>query len=171
LTDHLGSTSALADVSGNVVEQLAYDSFGNSSGSSRTRYGYTGRERDPETGMLYYRARFYDPQAGRFISEDPIGFRGGDNFYQYVGNSPISFADPLGLATCSGPPEPNLPQKMARCLALAKRMAGALKEIKRLEKNYDPVLDFEGGYPIRKTLRSGQVIDLGNSKQAGTIGA
>jgi len=57
LTDHLGTTAALTDSAGSVVDQLAYDSFGNSSGSSLTRYGYTGRERDPDTGFMYYRAR------------------------------------------------------------------------------------------------------------------
>ena len=68
LTDHLGTTTALTDVSGNVVETLSYDSFGNNTGSARTRYTYTGRECDPDTGLLHYRARFYDPQLGRFIS-------------------------------------------------------------------------------------------------------
>jgi RHS repeat-associated protein len=98
LTDHLGTTSALADLSGNLLEQFTYDSFGNNVGSSRTRYSYTGRERDPDTGLLYYRARFYDPQTGRFISEDPIAFEAGYNWYQYVENNPISFSDPLGLS-------------------------------------------------------------------------
>ncbi|HMG74378.1 MAG TPA: Ig-like domain-containing protein [Pyrinomonadaceae bacterium] len=97
LTDHLGSTNALTDVNGNVLEQPAYDSFGNSGGSARTRYGYTGRERDPDTGMLYYRARFYDPTLGRFIGEDPVGFQGGINFYAYVKNAPLKFRDPTGL--------------------------------------------------------------------------
>jgi RHS repeat-associated protein len=97
LTDHLGSTNALTDVNGNVVDESAYDSFGNSGGSTRTRYGYTGRERDPDTGMLYYRARFYDPTLGRFIGEDPIGFQGGINFYAYVKNAPLKFRDPSGL--------------------------------------------------------------------------
>jgi RHS repeat-associated protein len=100
LTDHLGSTNALTDVNGNVVEQSAYDSFGNSGGSTRTRYGYTGRERDPDTGMLYYRARFYDPQLGRFISEDPAGLMADINAYAYVGNDPIQWADPSGLCSC-----------------------------------------------------------------------
>ncbi|HEU4714499.1 MAG TPA: RHS repeat-associated core domain-containing protein [Pyrinomonadaceae bacterium] len=97
LTDHQGSTSALTDSTGNVVETLSYDSFGNNAGSARTRYTYTGRERDPDTGLLYYRARFYDPQLGRFMSEDPIGLAGGINFYAYVGNSPVNYIDPWGL--------------------------------------------------------------------------
>jgi len=98
LTDHLGTTVALTDATGNIVEQLAYDSFGNSAGSTRTRYGYTGRERDPDTGLMYYRTRWYNPQVGRFISEDPIGFKAGDaNLYAYVFNNPANFRDPTGL--------------------------------------------------------------------------
>ena len=99
LTDHLGSTAALADGSGAVAETLNYDSFGNNAGSTRTRYTFRGRERDSDTGLLYYRARFYDPQLGRFISEDPIGLNGGINTYAYVGNNPVWANDPLGLAT------------------------------------------------------------------------
>ena len=53
-------------------------------------------ESDTETGLYYYRARYYDPSAGRFLSEDPIGFEGGGNFFAYVSNSP-SYLDPWGL--------------------------------------------------------------------------
>ena len=79
------------------MEQLAYDSFGNAAGSTRTRYGYSGRERDSDTGLLYYRARWYDPTVGRFISEDPIGLSGGMNLYPYVGNNPVRLTDPTGM--------------------------------------------------------------------------
>jgi RHS repeat-associated protein len=97
LQDHLGSTSALTGTDGSVVERSQYEAFGNSIGSSLTRYGFTGRERDNETGLLYYRARYYDPSSQRFISEDPLRFSGGDyNFYGYVGNNPISRTDPSG---------------------------------------------------------------------------
>jgi RHS repeat-associated protein len=58
---------------------------------------YTGREWDPETGLYYYRARYYDPKVGRFISEDPIGFAGGVNFYGYVWGRPTGLVDPFGL--------------------------------------------------------------------------
>lgn len=60
-------------------------------------YFFTGREWDPETGLHYYRARFYDPKPGRFISEDPIRFCSGINFYGYVRNTPASRTDPFGL--------------------------------------------------------------------------
>src|SRR5207249_503587 len=97
LTDSLGGTPAIANTHGHVVEEIGYDSFGNSDGSANTRYGFTGRERDSLTGLLYYRARFYDPQLGRFISEDPIGLAGGINQFAYVGNSPQNATDPSGL--------------------------------------------------------------------------
>lgn len=48
--------------------------------------------------LYYYRARYYDPSAGRFLSEDPVGFDGGGNFYRYVYNDPIGLADPNGLS-------------------------------------------------------------------------
>ncbi|MGH9959100.1 MAG: RHS repeat-associated core domain-containing protein [Pyrinomonadaceae bacterium] len=103
LTDHLGSTSALADGNGNLTAALSYDSFGNHDVSSSTRYTYTGRERDPDTGLLYYRARWHDPTLGRFLSEDPIGFEGGDiNLYVYVHNRPIDFVDPYGKQVRAG---------------------------------------------------------------------
>jgi RHS repeat-associated protein len=92
-----GSTTALTDDSGNIVEQITYDAFGNSSGSAYTRYTYTDRERDALTGLMYYRARFYDPQLGRFISEDPIGLSGGVNQFAYVSNNPQNGTDPSGL--------------------------------------------------------------------------
>lgn len=57
---------------------------------------FTGRENDG-TGLHYYRARYYDPTFGRFVSEDPLGFRAGPNFYAYVGNDPINRIDPFGL--------------------------------------------------------------------------
>lgn len=67
-------------------------------GGIKQPYTFTGREYDAETGMYYYRARYYDPNSGRFISKDPIGFKGGDvNLYRYVGNNPINIIDPFGL--------------------------------------------------------------------------
>jgi RHS repeat-associated protein len=92
--DGLGSLVTTVK-SGAIISTVDYDAFGN--GGTVTGYGFTGREFDPETGLLYYRARYYDPKAGRFLSEDPIGFRGGVNFYAYVLNRPTSFVDPSGL--------------------------------------------------------------------------
>jgi RHS repeat-associated protein len=99
LQDHQGSTAGLLDGDGNVVERAQYEAFGGSSGGALTRYGYTGREHDAETGLIYYRARWYDPMQGRFISQDPVGFEGGLNFYAYGNNDPVGNRDPSGLLT------------------------------------------------------------------------
>lgn len=98
--DGLGSLTSLSNTSGALANTYTYDSFGNlvaSSGSLVNSFRYTGREFDTETSLYYYRARYYDPQSGRFLSEDPIGFRGGMNFYSYVHNAAIDVADSFGL--------------------------------------------------------------------------
>ena len=61
-------------------------------------FQYSGRESDTETGLYYYRARYYDPGTGRFLSEDPLRSDAGDlNFFNYVGDSPTNATDPMGL--------------------------------------------------------------------------
>jgi len=60
---------------------------------------FTDRRWDEETGIYYYRARYYDPTIGRFLSQDPLGMVDGPNLYAYVLNNPINFVDPLGLCT------------------------------------------------------------------------
>ncbi|MGB0037071.1 MAG: RHS repeat-associated core domain-containing protein [Candidatus Acidiferrales bacterium] len=99
--DGLGSVTSLTNSSAAVVASFTYDSFGNltaSSGTLTNPFRYTGREFDSETGVYYYRARYYDPQAGRLTSEDPIGMLGGVNRFEYVFNSPLNLIDPSGLA-------------------------------------------------------------------------
>ena len=83
-----------------MAQTYTYDSFGNqtaSSGSLTNPFQYTGRELDTETGLYYYRARYYDPVAGKFISEDPIRWVGGYNFFRYVSNEPTLVTDATGL--------------------------------------------------------------------------
>jgi RHS repeat-associated protein len=97
--DGLGSLTSLSNTSGALANTYTYDSFGNltaSTGSLTNSFRYTGREFDTETSLYYYRARYYDTQAGRFLSEDPTAFNGGTDFYAYTRNSPISFVDPTG---------------------------------------------------------------------------
>ncbi len=88
-----------------IKTDYTYEPFGkfSTSGEASTNsFKFTGRE-DDGTGLMYYRARYYNPTWGRFISEDPIGFEGGDaNLYAYVGNSPCNATDPLGLAPWDG---------------------------------------------------------------------
>ncbi len=106
---HRDCCTSVSDKNGTADEprtrtKYTYDSFGNivaTTGSLLNSFRYTGREFDTETSLYYYRARYYDPSAGRFLSEDPIKFRGGINFYVYALNSPLVFKDPSGLTvTC-----------------------------------------------------------------------
>jgi RHS repeat-associated protein len=120
LQDQLGSTTALTNSSGGIVERVTYDAYGNSSGSSFTRYDYTGRERDPDTGLLYYRARWYDPEVGRFISEDPAEFAGGLNWYAYVNGNPVNLTDPYGLWETAAHDE-IIDQALMHCLDKSQR--------------------------------------------------
>jgi RHS repeat-associated protein len=112
--DGLGSITTLTDLNGNPVRSYTYDSFGRlvaQTGTLTNSYTYTGRELDPESGLLYYRARYYDPSVGRFLHQDPIGLAGGDiNLYAYVRNNPVNSLDPEGLAAPAAP-------AIAACLA------------------------------------------------------
>lgn len=102
--DGLGSITAITDSSRNVVQRYSYDSFGmpKPETSFRNAYTYAGREWDREIGLYFNRARYYDPMEGRFISRDPIGFKGGINLYNYVDANPISRTDPRGLEWRNG---------------------------------------------------------------------
>ncbi len=99
--DGLGSITSLSSSAGALAQTYGYDSFGkqtSSSGSLTNPFQYTARELDAETGLYYYRARYYDPATGRFASEDPLTFDGmTSNFYTYVANDPVDSWDPLGL--------------------------------------------------------------------------
>ncbi|NJM99049.1 MAG: hypothetical protein HC800_19590 [Phormidesmis sp. RL_2_1] len=101
LADHQGSVRDVMSSAGTLLNHLTYDSYGQVTGETHPevdfRFGYTGRERDEEIGLYYYRARYFDPAPGTFVSEDPLGFGAGDaNVYRYVFNSPTNYTDPSG---------------------------------------------------------------------------
>ena len=105
--DGLGSITSLSNAAGAVAETYTYDSYGKptaSTGTLTNPFQYTGREFDTETGIYYYRARYFDPTAGRFLNQDPIRFGGGANFYAYTRNNPVARIDPFGYdGTCNNP--------------------------------------------------------------------
>ena len=100
LVDALGSTVGVLDANGVLQTEYAYEPFGATTATGRAStnpFQYIGRENDA-TGLYNCRARYYSPGLRRFISEDPIGFAGGDiNLYAYALSSPTNFTDPLGL--------------------------------------------------------------------------
>jgi RHS repeat-associated protein len=107
LKDALGSTLALTDPSGNVLEYDSYEPYGNLTVLAGSYQGsdfqFTGRELNRVDGLYYMRSRYYSPALGRFISRDAAGLAGGINMYAYAGDSPTNFTDPTGLDSLEGP--------------------------------------------------------------------
>lgn len=101
---------ALADETGNIVESYEYDAWGNvltvrdGAGNPLTesalgnRFLFQGREYSWSTGLYNFRARWYDPETGRWLSNDPIGISGGLNQYVFCANNPVNMTDPDGRA-------------------------------------------------------------------------
>jgi len=120
------SITALTDATGTIAERYAYDAYGKltvldgggtvlSGSAYGNRYTYTGREWDGELGLYHYRARIYDPESGRFVSRDPIGYVDGMSLYRgyFVGRG----VDPLG-------------NQAVNCAALHQECLGCVQETK-----------------------------------------
>jgi RHS repeat-associated protein len=101
---HLGSTTTLTDGAGTVVQSYLYGPFGDVTASTgeANPIQYAGRENDG-TGLYYNRKRYYVPEWGRFLSEDPIGLAGGLNQYVYASNNPLNASDPSGTIDFQAP--------------------------------------------------------------------
>ena len=114
--DHLGTPIALSDARGEIVWRANYDPWGQllaEQGEIDQPIRFQGQQYDPETGLHYNRHRYYDPQLGTYITQDPIGLHGDLNFYLYVSGNPLNAVDRLGLfgdGTYAGPEKnPNGP--------------------------------------------------------------
>ncbi len=117
--DALYSVTALTNASGTVQERFQYDPYGqakvldanfaddgNGVSDVDWEYRFTGRILDVDTGLDYYRARYYHPTLGRFLSRDPFGYESRDaNRYRYVRSNPPNLVNPLGAICCSFPIE------------------------------------------------------------------
>ena len=138
--DGLGSVTDLTDSAGATAKSYAYDAYGNvleSPGTIDQPYTYTGREPDQETGLYYYRARYYDSTTGRFLQKDPVGLKAGPNGYWYANANPVFFVDPFGLMS------------RAQCDELRARIFRKVGDLIDDLIRYDPVADGIGGHPTR----------------------
>ena len=119
-TDGLGSVSVLTDENGETIQAYAYEAFGKirtQTGDDLNRVTYTAREAIGDSlGFYYYRNRDFDPNTGRFTSEDPLGFIDGPNRYAYVQGRPIDNNDPFGLCSARRPSPPPPPPPTWRSL-------------------------------------------------------
>jgi RHS repeat-associated protein len=103
--DNVGNVTGLIDASKALVNQYQYDPFG---GQIFAQAGVTnslqfqGHQYDATTGLYSFRARWYDSQTGRFVSEDPIRLSGGINMYAFAGENPVNRTDPMGLCVHTG---------------------------------------------------------------------
>jgi RHS repeat-associated protein len=135
--DALGSISVIANSAGSVQNNFLYDSWGvvrNTPTGFASPFGYTARETS-DASQDYYRARYYQPSVGRFVSEDPLAGQTASAamrvpaLYVYAFNNPLRFGDPLGLEGCALPDNYNSLPCGARCLAKRNRSICQLKEI------------------------------------------
>jgi RHS repeat-associated protein len=101
--DRLGSTKGLTDENQIVTDACNYEAFGNLlqvAGTTSNHYRFTGEQHEPQTGLIYLRARYYDPATGRFITQDTWqGQRGKPitlHKYLYANGNPVVFTDPTG---------------------------------------------------------------------------
>jgi len=109
-TNQIGSTTAITNSTGNIVERVKYDDYGLPTfcaadgtplAQNQSTIGnnilFQGREYEPELNLYYYRARYYDPQMGRFLQTDPIGYKDSMNLYQAMNQNAVNFIDSFGL--------------------------------------------------------------------------
>jgi len=110
-TDQLDSPIAETDATGLVTARFRYEPFGLSLEASPVAGpSYTGHVLDPNSGLIYMEARYYDPVIGRFLSTDPVPVNGlGLNFnrYNYANNNPYAYVDPDGRTFVLAVPAPN----------------------------------------------------------------
>jgi RHS repeat-associated protein len=153
--DALGNVVALTNSNGNTVEVYEYDVYGKvgaSDASHPNRFMFTGREFDKETGLYYYRARYYKAEIGRFLQADQVGYEAGMNLYAYCDNNPWNVVDPFGnepnnhsdsngYVACYETNEPNTweasPSEWQDYGAHTRTKIGARRSFQRVQWKYD----------------------------------
>lgn len=152
LLDQVGTLRELLDDAGTVVASYEFDSFGNRLSATGPRpelagrFGFAAREADWATGLIYFRARWYDPDLGRFLSEDPLGFAARDsNLYRYAANRPIRFRDPSGTVTATEYAILNFLSKVSEIAALCDLGADVYGLWSFVANSVEAAIDGQGG--------------------------
>ena len=180
-TDGLGSITELTDPSSNVIEKYSYDIFGNviikdaqgnvlSQSAVGNPYFFTARALDPETGLYYYRARYYNPKIGRFLQTDPVGYSAGINLYAYCSNNPINYTDPMGL--CSEKSyddfrskwpdyvlDPQFWKDSWKSFEESAEKRSKMSDEERTKQAMDMVVGFSGGMEVKGTVVIGETAE------------
>ena len=102
-TDRQGSVVAWSDLNGALPATYTYGPYGEPNSWGGSRFRYTGQIELPELQLYHYKARVYDPNMGRFLQTDPVGYKDGPDWYLYVHDDPLNHADPTGLECVSRP--------------------------------------------------------------------
>jgi RHS repeat-associated protein len=149
LADRLGSVRDVVSSSGVSTFHTGYDGFGNAvsqTGTGGDRFMFTGREFDATPSAYFFRARYYDAGAGRFLSRDPIGAADSDpDLFRYARNDPINWTDRLGLESSGQQQSQSASQQQAEVVAQLQAQADAAKaEVEKLKKD---LKDYEDLFP------------------------
>ena len=179
-SDGHGSIVLVTNTASAATGSALYSAWGESTYSSGTieQYGYTGRQPDA-TGLVNYRARYYDPAQGRFTQPDPKGFIDGINRYAYAMNSPVNYVDPWGTSAQGSTPSSNTAGMFETGLSLGLDVlpvVGSLKSLAQVFTGTDLVTGEKvdrwseglgvllGAIPAGKLLlKSEKVVDFGQS--------
>jgi RHS repeat-associated protein len=173
--DQVGSLKLVADAEGNVVKRVGYDSFGHilsdSNPTFRVPFGFAGGLYDPDTGLVRFGFRDYDPDVGRWTAKDPILFAGGDtDLYGYCLNDPVSYIDPTGRVLQALLPALYFLAAKAGAMAVAyggfklaeqgvKLAANACPEARINEKGMSEAID--RAFVITGAINAGEVLAFG----------
>jgi len=143
VTDHLGSV-----LNGEAAgTSHSFGLFGESASitpspsSSPVMYGFASREFDAESNLIYNRARMYNPTAGKWLSQDPIGLNGGLNLYSYAGNNPVLYTDPDGTGPVSGLACGVLASMLTSENLNSNGVAAVIQELQQVNSEVDSVSD------------------------------
>ena len=148
---------ANADVNGNIVATYDYTPYGSIAfGTAPNGVGYTGHINDPETGLVYMQARYYDAATGHFLSVDPVSPDAGNAFnfnrYAYASNNPIRNLDPTGKSTCA---DANcVHSTIDAVLPRNNPQSPPVNGMEGIDSNSRVGLDIQGGYALRITFNN-----------------